>query len=38
VGDLVGFLWQRFVVIGAGGFRIEAEVELILPAEVETGA
>ena len=35
--DLVGFLRQRFVVIGARGFGVEAEVELILPAEVEAG-
>ena len=35
MGDLVGFLGQRLVVIGAGGFGIEAEVELVLPAEVE---
>jgi hypothetical protein len=36
--DLVGVLRQRFVVVAARGFGIEAEVELVLPAEVEAGA
>jgi hypothetical protein len=35
---LVGVLGQRLVVEAARGFRIEAEVELVLPAEVEAGA
>ncbi len=33
--DLVGFLRQRLVVVAARGFGVEAEVELVLPAEVE---
>src|SRR5215472_849776 len=36
MGDLVGFLRKGLVVELAGGVGIEAEVELILPAEVET--
>jgi hypothetical protein len=36
--DLVGVLRQRLVVIEPRGFRIEAEVELVFPAEIETGA
>jgi hypothetical protein len=36
--DLVGFLGQRLVVEGFGGVGVEAEVELILPAEIEAGA
>jgi hypothetical protein len=35
---LVGLLRQRLVVEGCGGFRIEGEVELVLPAEFEAGA
>ena len=35
---LVRFLGQRFVVIFLRGFGIEAEVELVLPAEVEARA
>src|SRR5947208_1809295 len=38
VGDLVGFLRQGFVVEAFCGVRIEAEVELVGPAEVEAGA
>ena len=33
--DLVGFLRQRLVVEALCGVRIEAEVELVGPAEVE---
>jgi hypothetical protein len=36
--DLVGFLRQGLVVDRRRRFRIEAEVELVLPAEVEAGA
>src|SRR5262249_37872873 len=38
VRRLVRLLWQGLVMEGAGGFRVEPEVELILPAELETGA
>ena len=38
MGDLVGFLGEGLVVEVAGGFRVEGEVELILPAELEPGA
>jgi hypothetical protein len=37
MGDLVRVLGQRLFVIEARGSRIEAEVELVLPAEVEAG-
>ena len=37
VGRLRAFLRQRFVVEGARLFGIEAEVELVLPAELEAG-
>ena len=33
MGDLAGFLRQRFVVIGAGGLWIQRQVELIFPTE-----
>ena len=36
--DLVGFLGQRLVVIKPRGLGIEAEVELVLPAELKAGA
>lgn len=36
--DLVGILRQGLVVEGACRVRIERQVELVLPAEVETGA
>ena len=36
--DLVRFLRQRLVVIFACGVGIEAEIELVLPAEVEPRA
>ena len=36
--DLVRVLRQRFVVVFARRHRVEAEVELILPAEVKAGA
>ena len=35
VGDLVRVLGQRFVVVAAGAVRVEANVELVLPAEFE---
>uniref|UniRef100_A0A0N4ZJL5 NAD-specific glutamate dehydrogenase n=1 Tax=Parastrongyloides trichosuri TaxID=131310 RepID=A0A0N4ZJL5_PARTI len=35
VGGLVRFLGQGGVVVLAGGFRVEAEVELVFPAELE---
>ncbi len=38
MGDLVGFLRQRLVVEILYGVGIEAEVELVLPADVEAGA
>jgi hypothetical protein len=38
VGDLVRFLGQGLVVEVAGGFGVEGEVELVLPAELEAGA
>ena len=38
MGDLVRVLRQRLVVVGAGGVGVEAEVELVLPAELEAGA
>ncbi len=38
MGDLVGVLRQGLVVVGARRIRVEAEVELVLPAEVEPGA
>lgn len=31
-----GFLWQGFVVPGAGGERVERQVKLIFPAEFKT--
>jgi len=31
--DLVGFLGQGLVVVGAGGVGIEPEVELVVPAK-----
>ena len=37
VGGFRAVLGERFVVELAGGFGIEAEVELVLPAEPETG-
>jgi len=36
--DLVGFLRQRLVVEEPRGVRVEAEIELINPAEVKAGA
>jgi hypothetical protein len=33
VGDFAGLLRQGFIVIGAGGERVEREVELVFPAE-----
>ena len=36
--DFMGFLGQRFVVEAARGVGIEAEVELVFPAEIEAGA
>ena len=36
--DLVRFLRQRLVVEGSRSLRIEPEVELVLPAEVEARA
>jgi len=33
VGGLVGFFGEGFVVVLAGGFGVEAEVELVFPAE-----
>src|SRR3546814_8607313 len=36
VGQLVGVLGQGFVVEFPGPFRVQAEVELVLPAELET--
>ena len=38
MGDLVGFFRQGLVVEIAGGFGVQSEVELVLPAEVEPGA
>lgn len=38
MGHLMGFLRQRLVVEAAGGFWVQREVELIFPAEFETGA
>ena len=38
VGGLVGFLGQGGVVVFAGGFGVQAQVELVLPAELEPGA
>src|SRR6478735_9135032 len=35
VGDLRAFRRQRFIMIGAGRFGIERQVELVLPAELE---
>ena len=35
---LVRLLGQRLVMEGAGRFRVEREVELVLPAEFEAGA
>ena len=36
--DLVRLLRQRFVVIAARGVGIERQIELVVPAEIETGA
>ena len=36
MGDLAGLLWQCFIVVGAGGERVEREVKLVFPAEFET--
>jgi hypothetical protein len=36
--DLVRLLRQRLVVHGARAVRVEAKIELILPAELEAGA
>lgn len=35
MGDLTGFLWQGFIVVGTGGERVEREVKLVFPAEFE---
>ena len=35
MGDLAGLLWQGFIVVGAGGERVECEVKLVFPAEFE---
>ncbi len=35
VGDFRAFGWKRFIVVGAGRFGIERQIELILPAELE---
>ena len=37
VGGLRSFLREGFVVEFTGGFRVEAEVELVFPAEFEAG-
>src|SRR6187402_1981335 len=37
VGDFRAVLWQRFIMEFACRFRIEREVELVLPAELEAG-
>jgi hypothetical protein len=33
--DLGRVLWQRFIVVGAGGVRVKPEVELVFPAKLE---
>ena len=38
MGGLVGFLGQGGVVVFAGRLGVEAEVELVFPAELEPGA
>ncbi len=38
VGGLVGLFREGLVVVFAGGFGVEAEVELVFPAELEPRA
>ena len=37
MGGLRALGWERLVVVLLGGIRVEAEVELVAPAEVEPG-
>lgn len=37
MGDFAGLLRQGFIVISAGGKRIESQIKLVFPAKFEAG-